>query len=350
MLIVLFFSNCPYIFADQVILKNGDRLTGKILKKDGEAIVIETESAGTVTILWTAVEKIISDQPLNIKLSDGQVIKGKVAVEDEKLEVETDSGSKVPIQKEQIETLRNEVEQQRLQAELNRLRNPGFFDLWSGSVDVGFNLTTGNSEALGFTLAARAVRATPRDRISLYANSVWTRETVRDVRRTTADTFLFGGRYDRNISPRLFLFGSGDFEHDSLAFLKFRAAVGGGLGFRAVRTERVQLELLGGADYDAEFFRLGFRRRSGELLFGNDLRWRITPRIQVTQRTRVHPNLNDIGRFRTTFQASMVTNLNSWLGWHVSFTNRFDNRPFGTAERNDLMLTTGFRVGFGNTR
>ncbi len=350
LLTVLFFSHCTAIFADQIVLKNGDRLTGKIIKKDGEAVVIDTEFAGIITILWTAVEKIVSDQPLNLKLRNGQIIKGKVAAEDEKLKIETENGDTVPIEKEQIETARNEMEQQRYEAELSRLRNPGFFDLWSGSVDVGFTVTTGNSKTLGYTLAARAVRATTRDRITLYANAIRSRDTIRDVPTTTADIFMAGGRYDRNIGSRAFLFGSADLEHDGLAFLKLRSMLGGGLGYRAVRKERIQLEVLGGADYDAEFFRFGFRRRSAELLIGNDLRWRIAPRIQVIQRTRIHPNLNDIGRFRTNVQASMVTSINSWLGWHISFTNRFDNRPFGTAERNDLLLTTGFRVSLGNTR
>ena len=350
LLTAFFFSNCPAIFADQIILKNGDRITGKILRKDGETIVIETESAGIITILWTAVEKLVSDQPMNIKLGDGKLIKGKIAAEDEKLEVETEDGNTVPVKKEQIETVRSDAEQQRFERELNRLRNPGFFDLWAGSVDIGFNLATGNTKMRGFTLAARAVRATTRDRISLYANAIQERETVRDVNRTSASTFLAGGRYDRNIRPTIFTFGSADLEHDGLAFLNVRAVFAGGLGYRAVRTERLQLEVLGGADYDAEFFRFGFRRNTAELLLGNDLRWRIAPRIQVTERTRFHPNLTDTGRFRTNVQASMVTSLNSWLGWHISFNNRFDNRPFGTAERNDLLLTTGFRVGFGNTR
>ncbi len=350
LLTAFFFSNCPAIFADQIILKNGDRITGKILRKDGATIVIETESAGIITILWTAVEKLVSDQPMNIKLGDGKLIKGKIAAEDEKLEVETEDGNTVLVKKEQIEIVRSDAEQQRFERELNRLRNPGFFDLWTGSVDIGFNLATGNTKMRGFTLAARAVRATTRDRISLYANAIRERETVRNVNRTSASTFLAGGRYDRNIRPTIFTFGSADLEHDGLAFLNVRAVFAGGLGYRAVRAERLQLEVLGGADYDAEFFMFGFRRNTAELLLGNDLRWRIAPRIQVTERTRFHPNLTDTGRFRTNVQASMVTSLNSWLGWHISFNNRFDNRPFGTAERNDLLLTTGFRVGFGNTR
>lgn len=57
---VLLLMTCPNVFADQIVLKNGDRLIGKIIKKDGDKIMIETETAGTVSILWTAVEKVIA--------------------------------------------------------------------------------------------------------------------------------------------------------------------------------------------------------------------------------------------------------------------------------------------------
>lgn len=350
MFTVLFFSCCPEIFADQIVLKNGDRLTGKILKKDGETIVIETEFAGVVTISWPAVEKIISDQPLNIKLHDGKEVKGKVAAEDEKVEVETESGSKVPIEKAQIETVRNEEQQRLFEAAMRRLQNPGFFQRWVGNIDVGFNLVTGNSKTRNFTLSSRAVRTTPRDRISLYANATRTRETIRGVDITTASTVLAGGRYDRNITPRIFAFGSVDLEHDGPAFLNLRTVLGGGIGYRLITTDAIQLDVLGGADYDHEFFRFGFRRRSAEILIGDDFRYRLNSRIQFTQRLRLHPNLEDSGRLRTNLQASMVTSLNRWLGWHISFTHRFDNRPFRSAETIDTFLSTGLRLNFGNRR
>jgi hypothetical protein len=42
---------CP-LFADQIVLKNGDRLTGTIEKSDDKALVIKTAFAGEVTVQW----------------------------------------------------------------------------------------------------------------------------------------------------------------------------------------------------------------------------------------------------------------------------------------------------------
>ena len=49
------------ILADQITLKNGDRLSGKIIKQDDEKIILQTEFTGGVTISKTNIQKIIAD-------------------------------------------------------------------------------------------------------------------------------------------------------------------------------------------------------------------------------------------------------------------------------------------------
>ena len=65
-------------FADQVTLKNGDRLTGTIVKLDEEKLLIKSEFAGDVKLPWTAVVAIVSTQPLHVALKNGQTIDGVV--------------------------------------------------------------------------------------------------------------------------------------------------------------------------------------------------------------------------------------------------------------------------------
>jgi len=47
----------------QVVLKNGDRLTGTVTKSDDKTLLIKTEFAGDVEIQWPAVQEINSTQP-----------------------------------------------------------------------------------------------------------------------------------------------------------------------------------------------------------------------------------------------------------------------------------------------
>lgn len=56
LLAVLFCYLLPVpLLADQVSLKNGDRLTGTIVKSDGKTLVLHTDYAGDVNVNWSAI-------------------------------------------------------------------------------------------------------------------------------------------------------------------------------------------------------------------------------------------------------------------------------------------------------
>ena len=44
--------------ADQVVMKNGDRASGAIVKKDGDTLTLESKHFGTITLPWAEVESV----------------------------------------------------------------------------------------------------------------------------------------------------------------------------------------------------------------------------------------------------------------------------------------------------
>jgi len=70
--------------ADQVTLKNGDRLTGTIVKTDEDKLEFKSEFAGDIKLPWSAVVAIVSAEPLHVALKNGQTIVGVVTTKDEK--------------------------------------------------------------------------------------------------------------------------------------------------------------------------------------------------------------------------------------------------------------------------
>jgi len=79
---LLFYFFGTAAVADQVTLKNGDRLTGTIVKTDDkvETLLVKTEFAGDVTVKWDAITSIVSSQPLHLTLKDGQTFVGTVTM------------------------------------------------------------------------------------------------------------------------------------------------------------------------------------------------------------------------------------------------------------------------------
>src|SRR6201981_2602382 len=98
--------------ADQVALKNGDRLTGKIVTGDGKTLLLKTEFAGDVTIKWDAITDIESSDNINITLKDGTRLAGKVTTQDGKFVVAgTPAPAPTVAAKEAITAVRNDAEQ-----------------------------------------------------------------------------------------------------------------------------------------------------------------------------------------------------------------------------------------------
>ena len=345
------------ILADQIVLKNGDKLTGKIIKKDGDSIIIETEFAGIVTIKWDAVEKIIADEPVNIKLSDGQLIKGTVATaetvkeEDKpKFKVETQNAGTVEVEKENVEVVRNDAEEAKVLAEIERFRNPALLDLWEGSADVGFSLTAGNSKTRTLTAGIRGSRETEKDKMSAYLNAIQASNSTGGPSVTTAQAVYGGVRYDYNLSEKTFAFASGDFEYDKPQLLDLRSVIGAGIGYKAIRSERTKLDLFGGATYNRESFSTGITRNSAEALIGDDLTFKLNNSVLLEQRFKAYPSITNAGEFRALFDASVITTLNEWLGWQVTLGDRYNSDPVPGAVSNDIFFTTGLRATFGRKK
>ena len=89
---ILFFILSGHAHADEVWLKNGDRLTGKIIEIKESILTLETSYSEPVKLKFEAVQKMSSSEPVEIHLTDGEIIKGKITT-DEKGQVEVAAGS-----------------------------------------------------------------------------------------------------------------------------------------------------------------------------------------------------------------------------------------------------------------
>src|SRR5581483_7263651 len=71
-----------YVSADQVLLANGDRLTGTIIKSDDKELTLKTDYAGEVKIQWSAVSGLTSPEALHVRTKAGQTLVGPVTSSD----------------------------------------------------------------------------------------------------------------------------------------------------------------------------------------------------------------------------------------------------------------------------
>ncbi len=355
--LIVFLGLASAAFADQVTLKNGDHLTGTIVKSDGKTLVLHTEFAGDVTVQFAAITQITTDKPLHVALKDGQTVVGPITTNDGKIEVATKSGAPVEAPRESVVAIRNDADQLAYEKALH----PGLLEGWNGGANVGFSLTRGNSQTENLSLAFTAARATKTDKLSLYTNAVYGTNQLATP-STTANTEAGGIRYDRNINPRMFEFVGADFTSNALQDLNLRSVGSVGLGYHATKSDRTTLDFLAGGNFTDENYTetvvtnatttppttatVKVVHNFGGLTLGEELTHKLGKSTVVTQKLYFYPDLTQTGNYRGTFDLGLVTKISKWLGWQNAFSDVYVSNPPPGARQNDVVLTTGLNFSF----
>jgi putative salt-induced outer membrane protein YdiY len=329
-------------FADQVVLKNGDRISGTIVKSDDKSLVMKTDFLGDVTVQWDAVQELTSGQPLHVGLKSGQTVVGQVSTTDGNLAIATTTSGTQTTPKDAVTFLRNDAEQTAYEKSLH----PGLMEGWNGGLNLGFALTRGNSETKNLALAFTADRKTLNDHLGLYANSVYAANDAEGaVPHTTANAIQGGARYDHDLTKRLFGFVSADFQTDDLQSLDLRSVFTGGLGYHVIQSDKTTLDVLAGINYTRENY-TDLQRNLVAATLGEELLHKLGGSTVLTQKLYFYPNFNESGEFRATFNLGTVTKINKWLGWQNGFGDIYVTNPPEGKRQNDILFTTGLNVSF----
>ena len=355
--LIAFLGLSSAVFADQITLKNGDRLTGTVVKSDGKTLVLHTDAAGDVELKFDAIQDIRTDQELHVSLKGGKTAVGPVTTSDSKIEVATKTAGTVEAAKEDVTLIRNDAEQ----AAYDKSLHPGLMHGWNGGANVGFSVARGNSQTENLALAFNAVHPTLNDKITLYTSSIYTTNQLATP-SSVANLETGGLRYDRNLNPKSFVFGAADFMSNALQLLDLRAVYSGGFGYHAIATDRTMFNILAGVNYTHEtysngtlvnafatppiFTSYGVTNRFVALTLGEELNQKLGKSTVVTENFYFYPNLQQTGEYRGVFSFGTVTKISKWLGWQNQFGDIYVTNPPTGAKKNDLIFTTGLNFSF----
>ena len=334
-------------FADQVVMKNGDRVTGAIVKKDAATLTIKTVHFGTVTLPWDQVDTVKSDAPLTVVLPNDKSVEGTIASSEGKIVVDS-KGVKETVAAKDLVALRDADEQK---AYLRMLR-PRLLDLWAISGNIGLAGTSGNAVTRTFTTPVNFVRATRTDKTTAYFNFIRSSASINGVSADTASAVRGGWAYNRNLRPKVFATFFNDYEYDRFQNLDLRAVFGGGLGWHAWKKEKGFLDLVGGADYNHEKYGAiapaidGISRGVAEVYWGDDLGYKLSKKVALNQSYRMFNNLSDTGNYRQNFDFGLTATLAKYFTWNAALSDRYLSNPSAGRKKNDFLYSTGFGFTF----
>lgn len=341
--LLLFILCAASLSAQQVTLKNGDRLSGSITNAGDKKLTIKTDYAGAVTLDWDAVTEISSSSPLVVTRADNQTFSGTLSTRDAHVVVDTASGQReIPFS--DIAAVRPPSEQ----AAHEKSLHPGVMEGWAGGGNVGFAVAKGNADTTNLSLGFNAARPTPTDKLTLTASSLYARNTTNGVTTTSADALAASLRYDRNLTKRLFAFVlmAGAYDHAQALNERINPSVG--LGLHVVATKITTLDLLGGIGYTYENYSTGLTNNLINATLGEEFTHKLSAGTSVVQDLYFFPDFNQSGNYRANFDFGIASKIHGALTWNLNFGDRYVTNPPAGKKNNDVLLTTGVGLSFGS--
>jgi putative salt-induced outer membrane protein YdiY len=324
-LIAAIFSS---VFAGEITLKNGDRLSGRIVEESEDAVVIETEYAGKLKIDRKHIAKVGSALPARAAAAANLAAPKPVA-----------AAAPPPVGTVIKKSSRNGF--------VGRMRS--IATGWDGNANIGFSYTSGNSNNITMTTGLRASKSRPQDGITIYARSLWNSNHGSNLNVTTQNAFWGGARYDRTLNKKVFGFVSYDFERDKPRRLDFRSVAGGGLGHRTIKNDRTELELFMGGAWNRTW-QANSDANTPEGLAGFNFKHRINDKLRIQNAVTYFQNVTDRVEFRFIMDSTISIDVTKKIGFFIAVGDRYNNDPNGTSKKNDFLLTTGMKWNFGKKK
>jgi putative salt-induced outer membrane protein YdiY len=226
--------------ADEVILRNGDRLSGTVKTSRDGKLVLETAYAGTIEILLGEISRVRTDKPVKLVLDDETTLTGV-------LSPAVDDGGVVIAGERTVSLTRI--------AAVNPPQAPRV--KVSGQFNGGFSRDRGNTDEDSYHIDFENITRWVDSRLTMKGDGDL-EKTNNDKTKQQADLSIkhdyFFGDDDFIFDKRWYLWSGADLEHDKFADLTLRTTAGLGPGYQIIDTERTSLSVEGGPVYVWENF------------------------------------------------------------------------------------------------
>ena len=323
--------------ADVVVLANGDRLTGAAQKLENNKLSFQTPYAGTIQIDWGEVREFTTEGNFEVQAETGRRYSGRIEQDEQNVEVIYEDAS-VSIAPPAVVGM----------IPMSDGEPPGFWRILEGAIDVGYSLSRGNSELNQSSLGLQGSYSRESYEVQGGITSLFSKQDeAQPTSRQTLDL-----RYDRFLGPQAFAFGLTGLERNDRQRLNLRSRLGGGFGWKLIKTRATEFSVLGGFTYINEQFRDAMsgvvlpRTSSGEALAGIQLQTVKFDGIRFTTKLSFLPNLVEGGRYRIEYDSTVRVPLFRGMSWSVKLFDRFDSQPPLDVERNDYGVVSAFGYTF----
>jgi len=311
-----------------VRLKNGDRITGRLLAQETNHIIISTGWAESLVLPISTIGG------LETGLDEKQV----------------NLGQTISHQKQRIPELKPKPTQAAAPVAIVKAaptaKPPRSIQ---GNLQLGSHLQFGSRDQRTIfgrigTIYTRPYTSDPKKSlhvITSYSYDYSEIENVKSVDRMVAslktDFDLNSSTYGYNIV------GAG---YDKIRKIDEHYEIGPGLGWHAIKKSAFSLDFEAGADYQIQNRSVGGDIDSLFLRLSESFTWVIAPRITVSETLASYLNGEKTDQLRIRFDSSIKYKLFDNLFLNITLTDLYDSNPAPLVDRNEFQVISSIGVTF----
>jgi len=233
--LTLFYFFTSQVYADEIFLDNGDRITGKIITMEEGRLTITTSYAGDISVTWAEIASVKTDSHIQVLLNDGTFLQGIIKESDEKeIRLEIDSiAETVSFHLANVKSI-----------------NPAPVDIepivkLKARFNLGSTLAKGNTETESQHFDGEFVARTEKNRYTVGAEI----NRVEDDGEQTVNNSIGYIKYDHFVTNKWFLYSNALFEKDRFKDLNLLTALGMGAGYQILESQSINLSGEAGLTY-----------------------------------------------------------------------------------------------------
>jgi len=306
--------------ADVVLIKNGDRLSGEIIRMEQKLLLFKTPyTRETLSISWNEIDCIMSKRTLTVLFNDHEFLTGTISC--------PENG-----------TIRiaDELPGKSAKTSLNQLQaiNPLTY---TGQVSIGGSLNSGNTNSRALNASTRFQVKVQQNRLTVDAKYNYGETDGKPSARNWSGNL----KYDFFFREKWYGYAQSFTEQDSFANLNLRNTEGFGLGHQFYDSKRFSLFTEGGISHVYEDMQDNDDKQDAAGRWSIGMDWEIVPaRLIFFHRQEGYYSFiagTTVLHTEQGLRIPLIDNL------HANFQAdyRFDSAPASGTKNSDLGLILG---------
>jgi len=321
---------------DEIRLKNGDRISGKIQHLVDGKLSFKADAAGPVTVDLSDIQTLSSDDPIEVNLKDKTGFMQKVSsAEPGRFAIEGSESMKA---------------QEFAVADIVSINPPVKpIPKWTGDIAVGITSTHGNTKTEMISANANFSKRTEKDRTTAstdYAKGEQEDpDTGEDV--TIEDWWRAKGKYDYFFSKKMYGYIDGRYEKDAIAELDRRTIIGLGAGYQWIESDDMNFSTeFGLASLYEKYDNQTDSNSEITLQLGYNFDKKLRKNIKFVRDLTYYPSIDKVSDYYLTTTAGVRADFSETFFLTAKAIMNYDATPAIGAHKTDVKYFLGLGYRF----